>query len=168
MSAGRKKLKISIDRNNIIIEVNPVVKAIAYLVTKVNIVFDKLNTYFPTSARRKKSQVSVEQDNIIVKSESEHETFSLADLQCAILTCSGYLETMDLLLGFSNGRLIQVSEENPHWMALLNALDRSGKIGQLSAYWYLEFLAKGCRPPINLMEKYPPQTNQPSTEISTN
>jgi hypothetical protein len=141
-------------------------KAITYLVTKVKIISAMLNT--PTSARREQLKVRIDKDNItIIKSESEHETFALADLEYVILTYSGYIESMDLLLGFPNERLVQISQENPRWMDLIKALDQSGKIGQPATHWLLEFMCKGLNaPPINLMKEYPPQSNQPSAQIS--
>jgi hypothetical protein len=152
--------------------VNPIFKAITYLVDKIKIISDKLNTLnTPTSVGREQLKVSVDRNNIIItRSESAHETFALADLEYAIFTYSGlYIQTVDLWLGFPNKQLIKISEENIHWRVFLDALDQSGKIGQPAAYCLFEFVAKGINAqPINLMEKYPPQTNQPSTEISMN
>lgn len=70
----------------------------------------------------------------------------------AILNDSFVGETMMLVAGLDDGRILRVTEDDPQWTLAIDALDRSGRTGMKSTEWRLHLIGDESRAPIILIE----------------
>jgi hypothetical protein len=116
---------------------------------------DKPNRRIAARVHGSRPQLIVEGPQLaLLAANGERETFRLSELTQATLSHRDMYagDAVVLRLGFSDGRQVAVSQDDPQWFELTAALDQSGMIPVQSAEWQLEFLAAGDGgPTVSLM-----------------
>lgn len=91
---------------------------------------------------------------ILEQHDGTRATHLLADMTSAFLNYRDVYaaDAIVLTMGFPDGTLVEMAQNDPKWSDLTRELDRSQRISMPSSEWQLRFMAAGSSaPPLNLL-----------------
>lgn len=114
---------------------------------------DRLNRRVLARLDAARAQVMVERDAIrLVAPDGAEQVLRIADLaEAVVVHRDGYaVEHIVLALRFAGGQRVDVAQDDPAWVPLAAALDRSGRTRMPSSEWQVRSIADPA--PLSLLQ----------------